>query len=411
MRFIDCHVPEGKENRLWYLVEDPESFWGDLPRQGRHLLKRLLEHGMLACREQWVNAGWHEVTADRRAQCNGFYRRKAWPTSFGPLTDVRVPRCRQAGLTQKIQRIFLASCKPMEDAVCQMFLAGVSTRRVGELLERIIGQGVSAGTVSRITRTLDAEVSRWHRRPLTDHYRYLLFDGIHLKARSTPSVFRAGRKSRPRVVLVAYGVTEEGVKELIDFRIAPKESAPCWEQFLWSLYHRGLTADATKLITTDGGKGILKAIDDVYPLVLHQRCWFHKMQNVANKLSKKDRTACVQDLRSVYQAANRREAVGRYNAWATRWRQRYPKAVACVEADLEALLTFFACPPEHRKMVRTTNAIERCFREVRRRTHSIGCFVDDPSIRRLVYAIFQYFNQKRAGQVCKEFKASKAKAA
>jgi len=290
--------------------------------------------------------------------------------------------------------------------VQEMFLAGVSTRRVGQLLDRIIGQSVSAGTVSRITRKLDKEVKAWHSPPVQDTYVYVIFDAVYLKARWVASLFRTHRRSRKCVVLVAYGICHEGFKELIDFRLARGESAACWKQFLWSLFQRGLRADTTVLMTSDGGRGILAALEDVYPLVPKQRCWFHKMQNVANFVRKKDRSACVHELRGVYQAPNRRQALRRFQAWADRWRNLYAQAVDCLERDLEALLAFFQCPEPHRRMVRTTNAIERCFREVRRRTNGIGCFMDDGSVGRLVYAIFQYLNHKRAGQVCKEFKAT-----
>ena len=159
-----------------------------------------------------------------------------------------------------------------------------------------------------------------------------------------------------------------------------------------------------KLIVSDGGKGLLPALEEVYPLVPKQRCWFHKMQNVANKVRKKDRPACVQQLRGVYQAANRREAVECFRDWARKWRGEYPRAVERVERDLDTLLNFYACPPEHRKMVRTTNAIERCIREVRRRTNSIGARLEDDSIEIIVYAVFQDLNQRRARHVCHEFK-------
>lgn len=404
MRIMDCHVPEGKEDMLWSLVKDPGEFWHDLSSQSERVLRVLLEGGMAAYREKWTGAGWHEVESGRRGYCNGFYRRKRWVTSKGDLGPVRVPRCRERGLTEALLRAFQEGTRPMEAAAQEMFLAGVSTRRVGELLEPILGIRMSATQVSRITPKLNREVRGWHERRLEDRYVYLFVDAIFLKARSAPSIYRAKGRGRIRAVLVAYGVTCEGIKELIEFRVVGKETKAGWVAFLEDLVRRGLTGAHLQLVVSDGGPGVVGALDEVYPFARRQRCWFHKMGNVVSKVRVGDRLACAQQLRTVCQASGPKQAEKRYRTWAEHWRKRYPDAVRCVDADLEALLAFFHMPSAHWKMVRTTNAIERCFREVRRRTHSIGCFMDDSSLERLVFALFSYLNKKRALGPCREFR-------
>ncbi len=199
-------------------------------------------------------------------------------------------------------------------------------------------------------------------------------------------------------------MTRAGIKPIIDFRVAQNESEPAWRNFLWSLYRRGLEGEALKLITTDGCAGLIAAIADVYPCVARPRCWFHKMQNVAKRVRRKDQPLLLRGLRPVYQAANRRAAERAVMAWAEVWRDRYPDAVACVEQDLNELLAFYDVPEPHRRMVRTTNPIERRFREVRRRTNSIGTFVNDASLERIVYGLVAYYNSKYAARVCKEFR-------
>jgi len=409
----DCHFDEHNVQQLWAMVKDPEALWGDLGAGSRRLLKELLEGSMKLWREQYVEVAWHQNAPDRRQDyCNGFYRRKQWPTVVGPLENVRVPRCRSKGLTQLMKSKVGDGLNQVSDQVIEMFLAGVSTRRVGEILERITGLSISAGSVSTLARKLDQQVRAFHTRTLPDAYRYLFLDGLYLKARGEKvSPTRRRSRTRRRIVLVAYGVTTEGIKELIAFRIADAESAKTCEDFLWNLYHRGLKGTKLGLICADRGGGLNAAADQVYPFVAKQGCWFHKMANVAKNVKVKDRRLCLSGLRGVYDATDRATAVKAFKKWKATWGEAYPKAVACVDKDIDRLLAFYAMPPSHWKMVRTTNAIERSFREVRRRTDSIGTFLDDASISRVIFALFDYLNRKRAGKVCREFKQSARKVA
>jgi len=414
MRVLESDL-DGWRDRVpnpWSLVKSPEEFWGDVSTHGRRLLKDLLEGTMELWRDEWVAIPRHRTAAYRRTSRNGYYRRKQWPTALGNLRNVRVPRCRDKGLTEHMYDRLEDHREALGQSVVDMLLAGVSTRRVGELLERIIDLPVSAGQVSRLAKRMDAEVRAFHTRPLTDEYVYLLLDAIHLKARGTPRLIETGlRRTRKRVVLVAYGVTVEGIRRIIGFRLAHGEHEKAWSKFLWGLYRRGLRGESLKLITTDGGGGLIAAVEDVYPCVLRQRCWFHKMQNVAGCVREKDRQAVLHGLRAVYTARTRRQAEQEAVRWGRQWKDRYEKAVRCLEKDLPELLAVFDLPEPHRPMLRTTNPIERRFREVRRRTRSIGTFVNDASIERIVYGLVAYFNHKYATQVCRAFKNKRQHAA
>lgn len=408
MRLVEAEldlVRDRMPNR-WSLVKDPEEFWGDLKTHGRALLRELLEGTMETWRDQYVDAAWHASGQEsRRAYRNGYYVRKQWPTALGPLGRVRVPRCRDQGLTQTMLARLEDHRQEYADQVIGMLLGGVSTRRVGELLDKIIQLPVSAGQVSRLAKKLDAQVQEFHRRRLADDVQYLLLDAIHLKSRGTPRLIATGlRKSRKRVVLVAYGITTAGIKVILDFQIASSESEAGWRKFLWGLYRRGLAGSHLQLITTDGHGGLAAAVEDVYPEVARQRCWFHKMQNVAGYLKKQDQSQVLAGLRDVYDAASRSAALKALARWGKRWEAQYPKAVRCVAKDLDLLLAVYTLPQAHRKMMRTSNGIERRFREVRRRTDTIGIFVDDASIERIVYGLVRYFNDKSAQQVCREFR-------
>jgi putative transposase len=267
---------------------------------------------------------------------------------------------------------------------------------VGAVLAGILGEPVSAQTVSRVARSLDREVARFHERVLADDLLYLLLDGVSMRVRGAPGVKR-------RIVLCAYGITRSGQRCLLDFRLAKAESAAAWEAFLSQLRERGLRGQRLRLIVTDGCPGLHAALEVVYPYVARQRCWAHKLRNVSNLLKRSQQEECMQGARAIYQAPTRREAVRRYWAWAQCWRDAAPKAVACLERDLDELLNFLACPEAHRRKVRTTNAIERAFREVRRRTRPMTCFTNDASCERIIYAVVSHLNTSWEGKPLPEF--------
>jgi transposase-like protein len=268
------------------------------------------------------------------------------------------------------------------------FVLGLSTRKVGEALLAILGERVSPATVSRVAQTLDSAVAAFHRRPLEDRYRILILDGVVLSRKTG-----AGALRRP--VLVALGITPEGTKEILDFRLAPAESQAAWERFLTELQRRGLTGEQLELIVTDGGAGLLAALPTLFPDLPVQRCWAHKTRNVLDKIRMRDREAAKKDLHRISHAEDRTAARRAARRFADRWEGLYPIAVRCLRHHLDELLQFLRLPDDAwRKAARTTNAIERRFREVRRRTRPMGVFSDHTSMERILFAIFTYENQK-----------------
>lgn len=196
-----------------------------------------------------------------------------------------------------------------------------------------------------------------------------------------------------RPVLVAVGVGRDGKKEIIDFRCASSESTDEWEAFLTDLAGRGLTGEGTEVISVDGGKGLIRAVRFIYPLIPLQRCWAHKTRNVLNKVKKTDHNAVKKGLGAIYAAKNLKEVRSAARQWADTWGDVYPHAVKCLRDDLDELLTcFLFADPVFRRKIRTTNAIERVFREVRRRTRPMGVFENRTSMERILYAVFLYEN-------------------
>jgi putative transposase len=361
---------------------EPEG-WEDCRSFGRGALREILEERM---RGQLQKVLAREVAEGVRDRRNGQYRRHLL-TGIGDI-ELSVPRTRRFSAMQLVQA-YARRSPDVDRAVLACFVLGLSTRKVAAALLSMLGERVSASTVSRVSRTLDETVAAFHRRPLARRYRVLMFDGVVLSRKTG-----AGAQKRP--VLVALGILPNGRKEVIDFLLAPAENQVSWEGFLNDLYRRGLTGEGVEQITTDGGPGLLAALPLVYPRIPVQRCWAHKVRNVLDKVREADKPAMRQELRRIYQAPNRGKACEQALRWAVRWEKRYPAAVRCLMKDLEELLAFFAFnDPEWRRKVRTTNAIERRFREVRRRTRPMGVFSDRTSIERILFAVFMHENRNQ----------------
>lgn len=370
---------------LWREVpESEDEFWQDTREKQVRLLKGLLEGALEEEMTVLLGAGRYRRVERRHGYRNGFYERDL-ATQVGVVTAIRVPRARDGVGRRSVFSRYQRRQSQVNQVIRDVFLAGVSTRRVGETLEALLGERVSPQTVSRVARDLDREVARFHSRSLSDDIVYLFLDGVYLKVKAAAGVQR-------KLVLCAYGVTLTGERHLLDFRLATAESQAQWEAFLNSLRDRGLHGWNLKLVITDGCAGLHAAVEMAYPYVPRQHCWAHKLRNVASYLKRSQQKECLDGARLIYQARTRHAAVETYWNWARRWRGAAPKAVACLERDLEALLNFLDCPRELHRKVRTTNAIERCFREVRRRTRPMSCFNNNASCERIIYAVFNHLN-------------------
>ncbi len=376
--------------------EVKENFWTDDAKpQVLMLVKELMESTMNEELEIYTQKEYHEQTERYKLYRNGCYQRTL-VTQFGSLNDLRVPRLRSSGFRTKVFQRYHRYQDIVEDLIQDIFLAGVSTRRVGAAISKLLDTKVSHGTVSRITRRLDSKVKEYHTRELLDEYQYLFFDGITLKV-------RYNTKYHNRKVLVAYGVTIFGKRELIAFRQAKEESYDAWLNFIDDLYKRGIKGSNLKLIVTDGSKGLHGALDMVYPLVSRQACWVHKLRRVSNYLPKRYQEECHNEATKIYLANGKQEALVLFKSWRRHWLGRCPKAVQCLEKDIDNLLSFFDLPRKHWVKIRTTNVIERQFKEVRRRTNVFSCFSNIASCDRIIYAIFTHLNNNWKERRLKDF--------
>jgi putative transposase len=366
---------------------------GDFKPMARHALKELLEKRLEEEMAEYLGVARYEHGADRRDYRNGHYVRHLL-TEIGDI-ELIVPRSRKGKFPSKLLARYARRCHSVDKVLLACFCLGLSTRKAGAVLAPVLGEKVSASTISRIARGLDQEVAGYHRRELKDQYRYLFFDGVVLKS-------KGALKVQKKILLCAFGVTEHGRHEMIDFYPAASESGACWEAFLRDLYQRGVKGELCELIATDGGTGLHQALQIVYPKALLQRCWAHKSRNVLDKVKKKDQPAVKKALNRISHAANRREAAQAYWRFSSRWKKPYPRAVACLQKDFDQLLSFFQIRNSQLwSRLRTTNLIERAFREVRRRTRPMGVMAHTQSVQRIVFAVFHHLNKNWAQQPLK----------
>jgi putative transposase len=378
-----------------FVEQVKESFWGDVYEEGKQAVKELLEADSERQRQRYLMTESYERTGiAERDYRNGSYERDL-VTRFGTIR-IRIARTRQKGFLPKGLEGFQRRADEVALLIREAFLRGISTRQVGRVIGVITGEVVSAQTVSKITQSLDRMVKAFHQERLQDEWTYLFLDGVSLRVRR-PS----GRK---RVqLLVAYGVRAEGSRQLLAFVRSQGESQAAWEGLLEDLYRRGLAGQNLKLIVTDGCAGLIAALQTVYPRVPHQRCWVHKMRNLVQAARKRDVAGITADARAIYNAEGIRQARRAFEKFRRRWEASYPSLVHRLEKDLPDLLTFYQFPKSLWRKLRTTNAIERRFVEVRRRTRPMVCFVNIHSVDRIIFAIFNQFNQQWGNRTLRVF--------
>ena len=377
---------------------------GDYRAEAKNRLKELLEEKMDAELEQYLGRGKHERREedDPDDYRNGFYLRNLL-TEIGNLI-LRIPRSRKRFIS-KVLEAYKRRSRSVDQLILACFVLGMSTRKVSTALLSLLGERISASTVSEVAKRLDHAVRRYHKRKLEDRYRFLFFDGVVLKQKGAAKV-------QKKIILCVYGITWEGKKEMIDFLLAASESQNAWEGFLRDLHERGLEGKLCEMITTDGGKGLLNALEVVYPRIPRQHCWAHKTRNVLGKVKKADQERVKRGLHRISYAKSRQLATQAYWFFCQKYRKLYPEAVKSLESEINDLVSFYevklsleerkGCDAEGLeraqealwRRIRTTNLIERAFEEVKRRTRPMGVFGNRGSMERILYAVFFNYNSK-----------------
>lgn len=386
MATVPAALTDRTPAQRWAEVRDEDALWGDLRPELLEAVRRILEATMEDELAAELLATRYERTPWRTDLRNGAYHRTL-VTELGAITDLAVPRRRLVPYRPSFLARAARRTTTVDRVLRRAFLRGLSTREAGALAETLTGVSLSAASISRLVRSLDAQVAAFHRRPVPFPARYLLLDGLWVSVRRGD-----GRASR-RVILAAYGIDAHGHRELLDYRQAASESTAEWSRFLRSLVERGLDPDAVRLVAADGAGGIAAAVAEAFPAADLQRCWTHRVRNILEALPVAERRACLRGLRAIYRARTRRAAVAAYWRWAHAWRARHPVLVRHLERDLDELLAVFALPEPIRASLRTTNLIERAFRELRRRIRPMGALADRRSADRILYAQILRLNE------------------
>lgn len=385
-RYDSLEFEIGKQDLCFMLRQAEQDVWSLLRGHQKDSFKKTLE--LLLSAEQEEQLELINIPRDNPVHRSG-YAPITINTTVGRVTISR-PRLRKQLYESKILPKYTKNEESILNLIRDLYLVGVSTRKMEIALRNILGRyGISASSVSNITGKIIPEIEAFHKRPIEDIYIYLYLDGI------TITVNGNAGKGKKYILLVAYGVNEYGVKEIIDFVMVKSESYDNWSGFLFNLYERGLKGASLKLIIVDGAKGLSLALDGLWQRTLRQRCWMHKLMNVCKYLKKSDEDACINQARGIYKAISLRQAQKRFIRWKEKWHKAYPKAVKCIEKDIDELLTIFHFDESHRVKIRTTNPIERTFKEFRRRTNVMDNHLPNISAcEKIFYVMCKFLNER-----------------
>jgi putative transposase len=342
----------------------------------RPLVRAVIQEFLEAEMAEAVGAEKGERTEGRLSYRSGYYPRSLI-TRVGKL-ELRVPQDRNGRFSTEIFERYQRSEKALVAALTQMYIQGVSTRKVKAISEELCGHSFSASAISEINKKLDAELGRFARRELENEYPYLVLDARYEKVRENGVI-------RSRAVLVAIGIDGEGRRQILAVEIANRESSTSWKDFLLALRGRGLRG--VIFVVSDDHPGLKRAIMEVLPEAYWQRCYVHFLHNALDYLPRKVADDCLLELRWLYDRFDAEEARRDLTAWLLRWQEKYPRLCAWVEENIEQTLTFYRLPREHHKHLKSTNMLERLNEEIHRRTHVIRIFPNEESCLRLIRAL------------------------
>lgn len=346
---------------------------GDVVRElFRDVLQEVLEVEMT----ETLQAKPGERTAERLGLRSGYYSRTLI-TRVGKL-ELRVPQDRDGRFSTQLFERYQRSEKALVSALAEMYVQGVSTRKVKAITEELCGHSFSASSISDINKTLDEQLAQFSTRRLDEEYPYLILDARYERVRENGTIHK-------RAVLVAIGINWDGRRCVLGVELANRESISSWKEFLLGLRKRGLTG--VELVVTDDHAGLRAAIAEVLPEAAWQRCYVHFLRNCLDHLPRKGDDDCLRELRWIYERRNLGEARNDLAAWIAKWESRYAKLVAWVEDNIEETLTFYRLPAQHHKHLKSTNMLERLNEELKRRTHVVRIFPNAPSCLRLVRAL------------------------
>lgn len=323
---------------------------------------------------------------------NGYYKRSLH-TKYGYLEDLAVPRDRNGAFQTQMFEPYQRRDGWLEEAVIQMYKSGMGTRDVARFIESMFGSHYSPTTVSNITATVLEDIQKWQQRPLQKRYSVIYLDGLYVKLkRSTVS---------GEVVYFAMGIDEDGHRQILGFYIGGQESANGWRDVLNDLYNRG--AQEVLLGVFDGLPGLEAAFRETYPKADVQHCIVHKVRSTFPKIRIQHKTEVIEDLKTIYTAADRDLALAAFDTVKAKWSKLYPKEMRSWEEQLSTLLTFYKYPAPIKEAIYTSNPIERMNKEIRKRLKPMNSLTNMDAAEKIVYLDVMNYNERFAERVIRGF--------
>lgn len=326
--------------------------------------------------EECLQAGPYERNSGRMGYRSGYYRRRL-VTRVGTIS-LRVPQDRSGHFSTQVFEQYQRSEKALVAALAQMYVQGVSTRKVAVITEELCGHEFSASSISEITRRLDQQLEQFSQRPLEQEFPYLILDARYERVREEGMIVS-------RAILVALGIDWEGRRQVLAVEYAQRESQNSWKAFLLRLKERGL--HGVRLVVSDDHPGLKRAVREVLTEAWWQRCYVHFLRNALDYLPRKADDDCLQELRWMYERRDLEEARRDLKAWLEKWAAKYPKLCEWVDGHIEETWTYYRLPLAHHKHLKSTNLLERFNQEIKRRTLVVRIFPNEASCLRLIRAI------------------------
>jgi putative transposase len=342
----------------------------------RTFVQEAVQEVLEAEMDETVGARKGERSSERTGYRSGYYTR-GLVTRVGKL-ELRVPQDRAGRFSTEVFERYQRSEKALVACLAEMYVQGVSTRKVKAITEELCGHAFSASSISRINKTLDTELEKFANRHLDEEYPYLILDARYEKVREDGVI-------RTRAVMIAIGINWDGRRSVLAVELASRESLTSWREFVLQLKQRGLTG--VSFVVSDHHAGLKKAIGELMPEAVWQRCYVHFLRNALDYLPRKADDDCLQELRWLYDRRNLEEARRDLGAWLTKWQTKYRRLCNWVEENIEETLSFYRLPLQHHKHLKSTNMLERLNEEIKRRTRVVRIFPNVDSCLRLVRAL------------------------
>jgi putative transposase len=350
----------------------------DVEARVREGVKAVLEEVLQEEMTEHLEAGYRELTPTRRGERNGYYQRNL-VTPAGKIERLEVPRDREGEFVTEVFERYKRMTGDVEEAVLEMYLSGISVRKISGVTEALSKVRVGKDAVSRIASRLKEQQKEWRERSLEEKdYPYLYLDATYLKVRWGASVTNMA-------LLACVGVDEEGFREVLAVEVASSEKGAAYASLLRGLIDRGL--DGVRLVVSDDHEGIKAAVASELPGTEWQRCTVHFERNVLSHVPSTSMAEVAEDLKAIFKVRRLKTAETLTEEFVELYKKSYPKAVSVFEAGIEDALTYLSFPGSHHARIRTTNMLERLFKEVKRRTRVVGVFPNETSASTLATEI------------------------